>query len=159
MHSVATFQRVRGLSAQQPQVATRRRGSSSPLSGKVRAAGADDSGADPLDRTDRKDTNSSLKALYYNGLRPFSVEEGFLSFLPVSGLQQKSNKRLVAARWRQFASCFRIRLARISLISRWRGTGCETPVVGLRYQSCLPPCRIGTHPRLSSSLIRSLRFN
>ena len=24
-------------------------------------------------------------------------------------------------------------------LSRWRGTGCETPVFGLRYQSCLPP--------------------
>jgi hypothetical protein len=77
MHSVATFQRVRGLSAQQPQVATRRRGGSSPLSGKVRAAGADDSRADPLDRTDKKDTNSSFKALYYNA--PYS--RGSLSWI------------------------------------------------------------------------------
>ena len=34
--------------------------------------------------------------------------------------------------------------ARCSLISRCRGTGCETPVVGLRYQSCFTPCRMST---------------
>jgi hypothetical protein len=57
-------------------------------------------------------------------------------------------------------SCRRriMRRASGSLISRCLGTGCETPVAGLRYQSCLPPCRTRTHPPCSINLIRSARF-
>jgi hypothetical protein len=51
-----------------------------------------------------------------------------------------------------------IRRARGSLTSRWRGTGWETPVTGLRYQSCLPPCLTNTQPLASIALIRSRRF-
>ena len=51
-----------------------------------------------------------------------------------------------------------IRRASDSLISRCLGTGCDTPVAGLRYQSCLPPCRTKTHPPASIDLIRSTRF-
>ena len=51
-----------------------------------------------------------------------------------------------------------IRRASGSLTSRCLGTGCETPVAGLRYQSCLPPCRTKTHPPCSINLIRSARF-
>ena len=51
-----------------------------------------------------------------------------------------------------------IRRARGSLTSRWRGTGWETPVTGLRYQSCLPPCLTNTQPLASITLIRSRRF-
>jgi len=109
-----------------------------------------------------KSSLGQSRALCYNGLRPFSIEEGFFFVLSVGALQQKCNRlseRVVRrcelgpdahqgllSRERQFASCFRIRLARISFISRWRGTDCETPVVGLRYQSCLPRCRsVRTH--------------
>ena len=51
-----------------------------------------------------------------------------------------------------------IRRASDSLISRCLGTGCDTPVAGLRYQSCQPPCRTKTHPPASIDLIRSTRF-
>jgi hypothetical protein len=50
-----------------------------------------------------------------------------------------------------------IRRASGSLISRCRGTGWDTPVAGLRYQSCLPPCRTKMHPLASIDLIRSTR--
>ena len=43
-----------------------------------------------------------------------------------------------------------IRRASGSLISRCRGTGWDTPVAGLQYQSCLPPCRTKMHPLASS---------
>src|SRR5690242_12125691 len=33
-----------------------------------------------------------------------------------------------------------------------------TPALGFRYQSCLPPCRIRTHPASSSLRTRSVRF-
>ena len=36
-----------------------------------------------------------------------------------------------------------------SLSALLRGTGCETSVFGLRYQSCLAPCRISTQPKPS----------
>jgi hypothetical protein len=48
-------------------------------------------GADLPDRTDKNDTDSSLEALYYNGLRPF-LDRGRLFFaFPVRRLQQKYN--------------------------------------------------------------------
>lgn len=56
------------------------------------------------------------------------------------------------------ASFFRMCFARNSLISRWRGTGWETPVLGFLYQSWFPPCRTNLHPASSSLRIRSVRF-
>ena len=48
--------------------------------------------------------------------------------------------------------------ARISLISRCLGIGCDTPVLGFRYQSCLAPCRIRVQPIPSIILTKSTRF-
>src|SRR5437867_1546501 len=42
------------------------------------------------------------------------------------------------------------------LISRCRGSGCDTPVVGFRYQSCFPPCRTRHTVRVSSRARSSL---
>src|SRR4051812_6699255 len=58
----------------------------------------------------------------------------------------------------QLPSILRMCLAMRSLISRWRGTACEIPVLGFRYQSCLAPWRISTPPSFSIALIRSARF-
>ena len=48
--------------------------------------------------------------------------------------------------------------ARYSLISRCRGMGWDIFVRGFWYQSCLPPCRISTHPIDSILAIKSRRF-
>src|ERR1051326_2508951 len=51
-------------------------------------------------------------------------------------------------------------IARNSLISLCRGTGWETPVWGLRYQSCFPPCRMRTlRPLPASGSVRSASSN
>lgn len=49
-------------------------------------------------------------------------------------------------------------LARPSLISRWRGMGWEIPVRGLRYQSCLAPCRTSTQPDSLILLTSAVHF-
>src|SRR5205085_2912748 len=51
-----------------------------------------------------------------------------------------------------------IDLASCSLISLWRGTGCDCLVCGLVYQSWRLPCRTNTQPMLVSCLIKSRRF-
>jgi len=107
MHSVATFQRVRGLSAQQPQVATRRRGSSILLSGKTCTAGRS-----PIQvrtnwtaPTRSKANQARTHRNAPTGTIPTTIEKhrftvsyglsryeaGFFFILPVGGLQQKYN--------------------------------------------------------------------
>src|ERR1039458_10132229 len=59
---------------------------------------------------------------------------------------------------RQSFSFFRMCLARFSLISLCRGTGCDTPVRGLRHTLRRPPCLTSTYPRSPTRRIRSCCF-
>ncbi len=64
-------------------------------------------------------------------------------------------------RRRHSASFFRMCLASSScssFTSLCRGTGCDIPLFGFRYQSCFPPWRTSEHPSASSLRIRSVRF-
>jgi len=51
-----------------------------------------------------------------------------------------------------------IDLARFSLISECRGTGCDFFVAGFVYQSCLAPWRLSRQPIVSRRLISSRLF-
>lgn len=55
-------------------------------------------------------------------------------------------------------SCFRIKSQRVSLTSRWRGTGALRPLFGFMNRSWFAPWRKNTQPAASNSWTKRLRF-